>query len=106
MGKVVSVAQGGQVRAGLPSGVRVDGWDVTQAVVKGPIGEEVAVLGATGRNVFGWLWWQCRGARGIGQGLVACGYSGEQGPGCRTQGLGLIIFSQPPGHSLLPRVAG
>lgn len=74
VGKAVSAIEGGKGRQGLPSGVRVDGRDVTQAVVKGPIGEEAAVLGAAGCHVFGWLWWQ---------GLIACGYSGEQGPGWR-----------------------
>ena len=37
---------------GVPSGVCVDGGDVTQAVVKGPVGEEAAVLGAAGHDVF------------------------------------------------------
>lgn len=95
---------GGRGGQGLPSGVCVDGRDVTQAVVKGPVGEEVAVLGAAGHHVFGRLWWQRCGAWGFGQGLVACGYGGEQGPGWRTQGLGLVILSQPPDPILLPRV--
>lgn len=58
---------------GLPSGVRVNGGDVTQAVVKGSVGEEAAVLGATGHDVFRWLWWQRCGTWGLSQGLVACG---------------------------------
>lgn len=95
---------GGRGRAGPSSGVCVDGRDVTQAVVKGPVGEEAAVLGAAGHHVFGRLWWQHCGAWGFGQGLVACGYGGEQGPGWRMQGLGLVILSQPPDPILLPRV--
>lgn len=95
VGKAVSAIEGGRGRQGLPSGVRVDGRDVTQAVVKGPIGEEAAVLGAAGCHVFRWLWWQ---------GLIACGYSGEQGLGWRMQGLCLIVFSEPLHPILLPRV--
>jgi hypothetical protein len=45
---------------------------MTQAVVKGPIGEEAAVLRAAGHHVFGWLWWQCCGTWGLGEGLIAC----------------------------------
>ena len=77
---------------------------MTQAVVKGPIGEEAAVLGATGHNVFRWLWWQCCGAWGFGQGLVACGWGREQGLGWRMQGLCFVIFSQPPNPTFLSRV--
>ena len=48
-----SVCGGGQAGVGgVPSGVCVDGGDVTQAVVKGPVGEEAAVLGAAGHDVF------------------------------------------------------
>lgn len=63
--------------AGPRSGVRVDGRDVTQAVVEGPVREEAAVLGAAGHHVFRWLQWQRCGARGLGQGLIACGRAGE-----------------------------
>lgn len=56
----------------LPSGVGVDGRDVTQAVVKGPIGEEATVLRTTGYQVFRWLWLQCWGTWSFCQGLVAC----------------------------------
>lgn len=45
---------------------------MTKAVVKGPVGEEAAVLGAAGHDVFRWLWRQRCGARGLGQSLVAC----------------------------------
>lgn len=57
---------------GLSSGVRVDGGDVTQAGVEGPVGEEAAVLRAAGHDVCGRLRRQRGGARGLGQSLVAC----------------------------------
>lgn len=68
---------------------------MTQAVVEGPIGEEAAVLGAAGRNIFRWLWWQRRGARGLGQGLVACGGGGHR-PRLETLGAPFSPPSSPP----------
>lgn len=75
---------------------------MTQAVVKGPIGKEAAVLGATGRDVCRWLQWQCCGTWSVGQGLVACGDWG--GDRLENSGLCLVMFSQTPDNSLLPRV--
>lgn len=62
---------------------------MTQAVVKGPIGKEAAVLGATGRDVCRWLQWQCCGTWSVGQGLVACGDWG----GDRLENSGLCLVS-------------
>lgn len=93
-------------RQGLPSGVRVNGGDVTQAVVKGPVGEEAAVLGATGHDVFRWLWRQRCGAWGLSQSLVAYGCSGPRGQnlGWGNRGLCLVISSWLPDTTLPPRV--
>lgn len=65
---------------------------MTQAVVEGPIGKEVAVLGATRHHVFRWLWWQHSGTWRLGQGLVACGWKER----VRLQGYGqcLLVFAQ------------
>lgn len=68
----------------FPSGVRVYGRDVTQAVVKGPIGEEATVLRTAGYQVFRWLWLQCWRTRSFCQGLVAYGQrtEGQSVGGC------------------------
>lgn len=79
---------------------------MTQAVVKGSVGEEAAVLGATGHDVFRWLWWQRCGTWGLSQGLVAYGCSGRRGqnPGWRNRGLCLVISFWLPDTTLSPRV--
>lgn len=79
---------------------------MTQAVVKGPVGEEAAVLGATGHDVFRWLWRQRCGAWGLSQSLVAYGCSGPRGQnlGWGNRGLCLVISSWLPDTTLPPRV--
>lgn len=67
----IKVGAGSAHRPG-PSGVRVDGWKVAQAVVEGPVGEEATVFLATGHDVFRGLWGQHWGAGGLGQGFIAC----------------------------------
>lgn len=71
---------------------------MTQAVVKGPIGEEATVLGTTGHQVFRWLWLQGCRTRSFCQGLVACGQSRgsewEDGRGwaIRPTGVSLLML--------------
>lgn len=94
-----SVCGGGQAGVGgIPSGVCVDGGDVTQAVVKGPVGEEAAVLGAAGHDVFRRLWWQHCGAWGLGQGLVACGCRGTGSRLENSRAMPCHLFPAPRPH--------
>lgn len=69
---------------------------MTKAVVKGPVGEEAAVLGAAGHDVFRWLWRQHRGARGLGQSLVAC-----VGTGSGLEDSGRLVILPAPRPTLL-----
>ena len=89
-GEALSVSWAG-TRGRPPSGVYVDRGDVTQAVAKGPIGEEATVLRATGYQVFRWLWWQFCRAWDFSQGPVACGQMAEQGEWMAK--VGLRVFS-------------
>lgn len=76
---------------------------MTQAVVKGPVGEEAAVLGTTGHHVFRWLGWQWCGAWGLGQGLIACGCAGDR---VQVGGLRGYAASSSPSSQTPPSCPG
>lgn len=70
---------------------------MTQAVVKGPIGEETAVLGAAGHDVCRGLWRQRGGAWGLDQSLVAC--VGHRVPMENSGVMARHLFPIPRRHS-------